>query len=748
MVVLFLIAGTYAGWRALNQEGRTASHEASARAASAAKTLSTSWELMATQVASLATNPAAPEVFKDPSKCQLSFSLDLLPNGHIDLVSPNGEVLCSSHPLPHAGASQAGAPWMAHLASATGVSESHPFQDAITGEPSVAVYTPVSDGNHLLGAVAAVGPLPELADGLAADFGDSSRYSYALVKTSDGRVLSAPDRSSDVTNPVTHGANFYGSAAIPTMGWTVYAGISRASALGPTRNLLIAEAILAAIALVVIVLLLRLIRRRIAIPLAALADVVGDSGPHVDAALASLSGSVEVTRLATAFAQMRQGQAAYEATLTHHALHDPLTGLANRALLADRLERAVAESNTSTAVIYLDLDRFGLINETIGHAAGDQTLTAVAARLVDIAPPGATVARFGADEYVMVCEDTTEQAAAKLSSRIINAIAEPLALGDQVVRISVSMGIAVADRSGSVESLLRDASEAMFRAKRKGGGRREIYEPGSRTVASNRLVLETELRVAIERGELNMLYQPKVELSTGAITGVEALMRWDHPGLGSVPPATFIPVAEQTGMIDSIGRFALDTACAQAARWRALGIDIPMSVNLSARQLDDPDLVDTVCSVIERHGLPAERLCLELTETALMLDPDRAVSALATIRHLGVTLSIDDFGTGYSSLAYLQRFPVHEVKIDRTFISQIVENPTAAGLVDAIVAMAGALHLQVTAEGVETLAQAEHLRRAGCHLAQGYLYARPSSSDAVSYLIGSRNAPMTSAHRT
>lgn len=751
VVVFFGAVGAYSALNELRQARTTATREAAGQAGTAAKALTAGWAEIATQVASLAQNPSVPGVLAAGKGCHLSFSLGLIPDGHLDLVTPDGTVVCSSEVLPPSGVSQAGAGWLASLISAKGVFGSNPFRDALTRQTAVAVAAPVSGPTgRLVGAAVVVAPVAALADAVAIDYGGPQHYQFALTDRATGAVLSTPAgghtaAGSAGRNPIATPTYFYGVAAVPAAGWMIYAGVRRSVALGPTRSILTREVIQAGLALLIILVLLEVIRRRFANPLRRLTAVIGDSGPHVDAALATAGGTREVVQLATSFREMREGRDAYETQLSNQALHDPLTGLPNRALLGDRLHHALtqsARSQGSVAVLFVDVDRFKLINDGLSHTVGDQVLIILAARLANTVRSDDTLARFGGDEFVIVCEDLPDPKKANdLADRLAEVIGEPLEVTEHVVRLTVSIGISIAKPGSTADELLRDADAAMYQAKRRGGACWEISQPHLQEASESRLALETELRVAVERGELHLVYQPKIDLTSGMIDGIEALLRWDHPALGPIPPNTFIPVAEETGLIVAIGFYALNAACDQAVVWQQRGFDVPVSVNLSARQLAEPHLADRVAAVLAERNLQPDRLCLELTESALMVDPNRAPAALAAFKELGIRLSIDDFGTGYSSLSYLQRFPFDELKIDRAFINELTASQPDRNLVAAIVAMSQALGLQTVAEGVETRGQVDQLRRLGCGSAQGYLYARPAPADAIIKIMSDGTIP-------
>ena len=430
-----------------------------------------------------------------------------------------------------------------------------------------------------------------------------------------------------------------------------------------------------------------------------------------------------------------------ETRLVHQAYHDPLTDLPNRALLLDRLGQALARAgrrDETVGVLFLDLDRFKLVNDSLGHPAGDRLLIEVAARLGGCARPGDTVARLGGDEFVVLLDGLAETAeAGKVADQVAEALEAPFALGEHDVAVTASIGVALAGpgQAGPSE-LLRDADVALYRAKERGKARYAVFDPGMGAGVRQRAALEADLRWALERGELRLAYQPLVELATGRVAAAEALARWAHPERGPVPPAEFIPLAEDTGLIVPLGRWVLDEACRQARAWAEEHADPPVvAVNLSARQFQHPDLVEDVAEALLRSGLSPRLLELELTESAVMADPEAAVATLRQLKGLGTGLAIDDFGTGYSSLGYLRRFPLDLLKIDKAFVAGLGRIAEDAAIVEAVVGLAHTLGLRVVAEGVETADQAARLRGLGCELAQGYLFGKPVTPEELGALL-------------
>jgi diguanylate cyclase (GGDEF)-like protein/PAS domain S-box-containing protein len=441
--------------------------------------------------------------------------------------------------------------------------------------------------------------------------------------------------------------------------------------------------------------------------------------------------------------------------LAHQALHDPLTGLPNRGLLIDRLAQALARrrrGGSALAVFFLDVDRFKLVNDGLGHGAGDELLKAVASRLRGVVRPSDTVARFGGDEFVVVCEEATDEATAlSLAGRICEAVGDNVEVGGRRMQVSVSVGIVLADAERTdPEAVLRDADAAMYRAKERGRARVELFDSSLRERVMERLDAEAALRLAIDRGELRLVFQPEVSLTDGTVVGVEALMRWQHPERGLLGPGAFLPMAEETGLIVPMGTWALEQACRHATMWRGSHRDAPpfvVWVNLSARQLCEPGLPDRVAEIVADTGADPTMVGIEITESVLMEDIDAVGAALHALEALGLKLAIDDFGTGFSSLSYLKQFPVHMLKVDQSFVAGLGQDDGDSAIVRAVIELAHSLGLTAVAEGVETAQQMAALRRLGCDAAQGYYFDRPGSPAAISALLDSGSHPAHAGRR-
>jgi diguanylate cyclase (GGDEF)-like protein len=463
----------------------------------------------------------------------------------------------------------------------------------------------------------------------------------------------------------------------------------------------------------------------------------GQTFDEYDLRALSLFGEHAASSIANG--RLHEAERAHAIALAHRASTDPLTALGNRERFTDELASALAgERLRPVGVVILDLDDFKNVNDSLGLAVGDELLRRVAERLTSSLRDGDVAARLGGDEFAVLLEHLPSgDEALRTAERMLLALSGPIELGDRTVTVRASLGIAVGQPgSTTTDELLRNAEVAMYTAKGQGKGCARLFEPVMHTALLERLELEAQLEVAVERAQLDLRYQPIVSLRTGRVSGFEALVRWNHPERGELPPDAFIPVAEETGAVVGIDRWVLLKACCQGRAWqRAYPADEPLivGVNLSTRQLEEHNVVELVQLALEVSGLPPEHLVIEITESFLIRNEELGVQTLHALRDLGVRLAIDDFGTGYSSLSYLRHLPIDVLKIDRSFISGLDEGAHDEAIIQAVVALGRALDIDVIAEGVETESQAEALRAIGCLLAQGFLWSKPlSASDALS----------------
>lgn len=418
---------------------------------------------------------------------------------------------------------------------------------------------------------------------------------------------------------------------------------------------------------------------------------------------------------------------------------DPLTGLPNRLLLNDRLAQALDQANNNKqtlGIMFIDLDRFKYINDTLGHAVGDELLIEVAKRIETCVGKADTVSRQGGDEFIVLVPNTTSDEVTKKAQKIIDSFSHSVMLNEQELFVTPSIGISLYPGDGrDIEALIKNADTAMYRVKEQGKNNFQFYTPEMNEAVTKKMQLEVGLRKALERNEFHIVYQPQIDVKTGQVIGAEALLRWEHPELGSISPAEFIPIAEETGLILQIGEWVLRGACLQNKQWQKDGFrELRVAVNISSRQFQQSDLVERVSEILKETGLAPEYLELELTESIIQ-DSKYAVAKMQQLKEMGIHLSIDDFGTGYSSLSYLKTFPIHTLKIDRSFTSNIYTDTKDASLVETIIAMAHNLDLKVIAEGVETEEQLQFLQQKQCNEAQGYFFSRPISAKAMEAVL-------------
>ncbi|CAN5548680.1 hypothetical protein BH20ACT23_BH20ACT23_22560 [soil metagenome] len=438
-----------------------------------------------------------------------------------------------------------------------------------------------------------------------------------------------------------------------------------------------------------------------------------------------------------------------EDQLKHQAFHDPLTGLANRALFVDRVKHALeraAREDSRVAVLFFDLDDFKTVNDSLGHNCGDEVLVAVANRLSECLRPGDTFARFGGDEFAIFLEDTSLSSATSVAYRLIEALGEPFTIGSRDVVVHASVGIEFGDATTTkADELLRNADVAMYVAKSKGKARYELFDPSMHTAALRRLEIKSELRHAIENDEFVLHYQPIVGLEEGSLLGIEALVRWKHERRGLVAPVEFIPLAEESGLIIPLGRWVMREACRQARDWPITDPEISLSINVSPKQFQHPGLVEDVANALWDSGIDPSILTIEITESVLIHDTEAAIEKLTRLKDFGVRIAVDDFGTGYSSLGYLKHFPIDILKIDKSFIEGVASGTEEAAIAHAIIKLGGSLGLEVVAEGIEEPEQLDALQTLRCDRGQGFYFSKPVDAETMGEILATGRFPVKSS---
>ena len=711
----------------------------------------------------VAAQPGLTGVFGSKGQCQLTATgTQAFPTARVDIVTPGGRVGCSS--APSAAVSSAGvhadSPWLRDVLRSAGTVVAWDATDAASRQRSLVIARQIPGAGKPAGAVAVFMPLPEAGATLVRNFASIQRASFTLVDrrthavafSSETRLgghprrFAASERSGEWAG-LDGSRRVFGSRDVSGTSLRVYAGVRDSAVFANARGAVARQALVGVLAMLVLALAVWIVNRRVAGPLRAITAAVvrssrGDATPHTDT-----RGTAELQDLACEFNAMLDVRAGHEAQLAYQAGHDSLTGLPNRVVLREQLDAALAADrlHRRVALLWFGFDRLHVVNDSFGHDVGDRVLSEVAARLAVTLRPGDMLARFGSDEFVVLCEDVRPEDLAALAEHLHSCLARPFRGADSDIVLAGSIGIAIADSAAtSPEQLLREADSAMREAKRS-GQRWYHFDRTLQIRASQHLEIEHALSQALQRDEFVLHFQPLLEVAKSRIVGAEALVRWERPGHGLAAPIEFIPIAEETGQIGPIGDYVLERACREAAAWAAGGHPIRISVNVAVGQLADPLFPETVAKVLSETGLPPAQLCLEITESSLMRHAGQGAMALATLKRLGVQLAIDDFGTGYSSLSYLHQMPVDELKIDRSFIGRLEHDARDRHLVEAILGMARALNLSVVAEGVETDEQHQLLTTLSCPLAQGYLYARPQPAEHLLSLLAAEPAPATLA---
>ena len=674
--------------------------------------------------------PGLTAVLSSRVPCQLAYAdLPVLGHGRLDVVAADGQVVCTSQegapPSSHTDA-----PWLATVRGSAGVIVDTGYRDPVMDTPVLVIAAPVIDSaGAFAGAAVAVHPLAPIAPGLVKAHG-GAEVDFALSDRR-GAVLSASPGARE---------GIAAASTVDPLGWKIQARLPSSSVRHDAWVSLARQAAAGVTVLLLMALSAALIRRRIVRPLIRLRKEVERAGRDLGPGTVAVEGPVEVTGLADEVNEMLAARAEHEAELTHRALHDVLTGLPNRTMLVDRLRHAHQQAERSQnpiALLFVDVDNFKLINDSLGHEAGDQVLVAVADRLVEAVRVGDTVVRFAGDEFVVICEGlATPDEAVVIAARIEAAMADPFTVAAEQVPLGVSIGVAHGGAGTTPDSLLRDADVALYHAKERGRGGHAVYDDTLRQQLAARLERQNDLSGALERHQLDVVYQPQYDLRTGAMVAVEALVRWTHPERGDIPRDWFMPIAEDSGLIVPIGDFVIEQASRQAAAWAAAGHSLRVSVNLSFRQLCRPGLAGVVAGILADARLEPGRLCFEITEQTLSHD-GAATDAVERLAALGVWITVDDFGTGQLSLPRLQRLPVHELKIDRVFLHALGRSESATTLLRAMTAAAHALGLATAIDGVEQPEQLNEATHLGCHRAQGRLLGRAVPAEDIQRLVGS-----------
>jgi diguanylate cyclase (GGDEF)-like protein len=587
------------------------------------------------------------------------------------------------------------------------------------------------DGDTLSRLFDGYGELPEL---LAAELHDAGG---TLVARAGGRQILEYGETFTREMPVTRQTP-RGPLTVGRLVVTFHDGLIRADMAQQRR---IALAVLSAAFGLLAVATLLAVRWLVVVPLGHLRDSLRHNAAAETRHPLAVRTDDELGEVMSAYNHLL-GEIDQRSRDIHHlAYHDQLTGLPNRRLLEDRLGHALAvveRQGRSVAVLFADIDKLKVVNDTLGHKVGDELIRIVASRLTAATRSMDTVARWGGDEFVVVIENVASPGeASSISEKIIEAVGQPISLGNNLLRVGISLGISLFPEDGrDVTALIKNADMALFEAKMRGRNAFHFFDQAMNTRALRRLEIEMALRQAIQHAQLELHYQPKMGTASGRMAGVEALVRWRRPGEGLVPPDQFIPIAEESDLIIAIGDWVLREACAQIQRWRAKGMgDIHVAVNISARHFRRPEDVEAIIAVVDASGVPPHLIEIELTESLLLHDPERVVAHLKRLREKGFGIAIDDFGTGYSNLSYLRGLPITTLKIDRSFVTDVEQDEDGAEIIRTIVAMANTLKLGLVAEGVETEGQLAFLRSCCCDVVQGFYFARPMPAAEIEAFV-------------
>ncbi len=732
--VCVLVVGALIAWvttATFDRERDRAEDSLAAVAASEATELGTLFDSAVPLISDIAANPALRRL--DPRSCErvLAPLASVRSSARLVVVGADGETVCELADDP--GEPVPAATYAEVLADGEVVTDDKVFVDAASGHPAVAVAAPVEGDGGVIGAVVGVifadVPVLELPAGiddatviLAID--PESGLVAAATEDAPYRPGSAVPWTDPPDTDVDGVERIWREVVEPVTGWRVLVGLDVDVAMDAARD---ERRTLVGFGVAILALLAALavrLHRRIARPIRRLGAAIAASRSGEVARRAPESGPTEVVQVARAFNELVQEHDDLIQRLRHNARHDPLTGLLNRRGATEELSRLLEDPAAAPLVVlFIDLDRFKLVNDSHGHAVGDRLLVELAARLEDAVPHDWVVSRFGGDEFVIVGPATADpRPTVETLSSVLRAT---IRIDGIELHVGGSTGIARARAGMSGDDLVREADTAMYRAKERGRGGWAEFDDHMQALVLERVEIERQLRGAAARGELVLHYQPLVDLASGSTAGVEALVRWQHPTRGLLSPDAFMPVAEDTDLIVEMGRWVVAEAARRAAAWRAAGTPTQVSINVSAAELLRTDVVATVARAVDEAGAEPTDLVVEVTESAVLTDIESTVVQLEGLRALGIGVALDDFGTGFSSLAHLRQLPADELKIDRSFVAELGHNPVSEAIVTSVIALAHAIGLVVVGEGIETEEQREQLVRLGCDRGQGYLLGRP-----------------------
>ncbi|MDQ4131816.1 MAG: EAL domain-containing protein [Actinomycetota bacterium] len=694
----------------------------------------------------------------DPQQCVATLSAfsGATASAHVHVLRADGSEVCSlrASDLPKTPIATDG--WFQQALTEDRLVTTPPAIDPLSGLPAYVAALPLHGANGSRGVLAVVvyTGVPDLqrpsglSDALWLVMLDEARTlviarsenaPYRLGQPVAGTPLAVrvPPGGTTRTGPGRQSLMLGESRAL-TFDWPIIAGVPTRVAMAPARAQLWRSLALGGLLAALILALGVLLHRRLVRPVRQLHAAIEASRSGTDVR-APVEGPVEVAKVATAYNALIAEREELEDHLRHRATHDPLTGLPNRRALTQLIDEALQEAAPgcpSPAVLYIDLDRFKLVNDSHGHAVGDRLLIALAARLVE-SLPACSVGRFGGDEFVILAQDVPGESEAKaLAESVAVVLRQPFAIDGQELWLSGSVGIALPGRAETAEDLISNADTAMYRAKEAGPDRSALFDSAMRAWSVGRLNTERDLHRALDADQFELHYQPLVSLSTGQILRLEALLRWRHPERGLLLPGEFISVSEQTHLIVPIGRWVFEEACRQVVAWRERStLSVPVDVNLAAHQLSRADLPQMVADILGETGALPEQIGVEITESAVLADVATSGATLGALHDQGIRVAVDDFGTGYSSLAYLQRLPVDELKVDRSFVEPIGRDARTGAIVSSLVSLAHAIGLEVVAEGVEHGAQLRALVDMNCDLAQGFYLARPAPPPDIADLL-------------